>query len=147
MSLFFKIAHEPIDRQALQAPLHLSEAGGFCSFEGWVRNHNEGRAVNGLDYEVYEALATAEGRRILQEAQKKFSLSAASAVHRSGALCIGDIAVWIGVAAPHRDAAFKACRYIIDEIKKRLPVWKKEHYLDGDAQWVMCHHHEDVADR
>lgn len=134
------MASAPVDLNALREDLHLAEAGGFCTFEGWVRNRNEGRPVDGLEYESYEALAQLEGERIVAEALERFEISQAVAMHRTGSLKVGDVAVWIGVSAPHRDAAFRACRYIIDEIKHRVPVWKKEHYLDGDAEWVACHH-------
>lgn len=107
-------------------------------FEGWVRNENEGRAVRRLEYEVYEPLAIVEGEKVLQEAKDQFPHIDALCVHRSGLLEIGDCAVWVGVSAAHRDEAFKACRYIIDEIKTRLPIWKKEHYVDGDSGWVNC---------
>ncbi|MBF0852629.1 molybdenum cofactor biosynthesis protein MoaE [Gluconobacter wancherniae] len=136
----FQMASEPVSIETLRAALHLAQAGGFCSFEGWVRNTNEGRPVDGLDYEAYDALATKEGERILDEAMARYDISHAVAMHRTGSLNVGDVAVWIGVSAPHRDAAFRACRYIIDEIKHRVPVWKNERYLDGDTQWVACHH-------
>lgn len=123
-------------RDALQDPRH----GGFCAFEGWVRNRNDGRDVDGLEYEVYDELALAEGERILAEAREHFGDIQAVGAHRSGTLRVGELAVWVGVSAPHRDAAFRACRYIIDAFKHRLPVWKKEHYLDGDTQWVVCAH-------
>jgi molybdopterin synthase catalytic subunit len=114
--------------------------GGHVAFEGWVRNHNEGKTVLSLEYEAYAALAIQEGQRILSEAQEKFGITQALAIHRVGHLQIGDLAVWVGVASPHRKAAFLACSYIIDEIKHRLPIWKKEHYADGSAEWVACHH-------
>jgi molybdopterin synthase catalytic subunit len=113
-------------------------AGGLCVFEGWVRNENEGRTVNQLEYEVYEPLAVSEGQKVITEAKQQFPFLDACCVHRSGLLEIGDCAVWVGVSARHRDEAFKACRYIIDEIKIRLPIWKKEHYVDGDSGWVNC---------
>ena len=136
----FLMADAAVDLNMLREGLHLAEAGGFCTFEGWVRNSNEGRPVDGLEYESYAALAEKEGARIIEEALARFEISHAVAMHRTGTLRVGDVAVWIGVSAPHRDAAFRACRYIIDEIKHRVPVWKKEHYLDGDAEWVACHH-------
>ncbi|MCQ9155707.1 molybdenum cofactor biosynthesis protein MoaE [Acidomonas methanolica] len=142
----FLISAEPVSLDTLRAPLLLSSAGGYCSFEGWVRETNDGRAVSGLDYVSYLPLAQSEGERILAEAHARFAVSAVAAMHRTGYLAIGDLAVWIGVSAPHRDAAFRACRFIIDEIKKRLPVWKKEHYLDGEAEWVACHHDHDHHD-
>ena len=113
-------------------------AGGLCVFEGWVRNENEGRTVERLEYEVYEPLAVSEGEEVIAEAKGLFPHLQAACVHRSGLLDIGDCAVWVGVSSPHRDEAFKACRYIIDQIKVRLPIWKKEHYIDGDSGWVNC---------
>lgn len=103
-----------------------------------MRNENEGKPVERLEYEVYEPLAVKEGEKVLAEARQQFPHLQAACAHRSGLLEIGDCAVWVGVAAPHRDEAFKACRYIIDEIKLRLPIWKKEHYVDGDSGWVNC---------
>lgn len=136
----FSLSDRAIDVSASRAPLLHVAAGGFCSFEGWVRNHNDGREVGGLEYEAYEALALAEGERIVQEAIDRYGVLAATCVHRTGHLAIGDLAVWIGVSSAHRDEAFRACRYVIDEIKHRLPIWKKEHYLSGETAWVACSH-------
>ncbi len=127
-----------IEPAALQASLQNPGAGGFCSFEGWVRNVNDGRTVERLEYEAYEPLVIAEGEKVLADAKAQFPYLEARCVHRTGLLEIGDLAVWVGVAAAHRDEAFKACRYIIDELKVRLPIWKKEHYVDGDSGWVNC---------
>jgi len=138
----FELTAAPVDLAAQREALKHPGSGGFCAFEGWVRNNNEGREVGGLEYEAYTELAIAEGERILAEATERYGVLAASAVHRVGNLAIGDLAVWIGVSAPHRDEAFRACRYIIDEIKHRLPIWKKEHYLEGDHAWVACSHTE-----
>ena len=132
----FDLSPDPIDAAVLQKKLHDGSAGACVTFEGWVRNRNDGRAVRALDYEAYAPLAKKEGDRILAEAQAKFSLVAATAVHRVGALRLGDMAVWVGVSAKHRGAAFDACRYIIDEAKGRLPIWKREHYADGSIEWV-----------
>ena len=107
-------------------------------FEGWIRNHNEGRAVLRLEYEIYRPIAAREGRVILQEAKEKFAIGDAQCVHREGLLELSDTAVLVAAVAPHRDEAFQACRYIIDEVKHRLPIWKKEHYADGEAHWVNC---------
>ena len=112
--------------------------GGYASFEGWVRNHNEGRRVLRLEYEAYEALALKEGERIVAEALERFGVRRIACVHRVGELAIGELAVWVGVSAAHRDEAFAACRYVIDEVKQRLPIWKKEHYPEGDSGWVNC---------
>lgn len=134
----FRISSEPLDPAGLKARLADSRAGACVVFEGWVRQNNEGREVSALEYEAYPELAEKEGRRILEEAKQRFSLLGASAVHRTGKLGLGDLAVWVGVAAAHRDAAFEACRYIIDETKARVPIWKKEHYLEGESQWINC---------
>jgi molybdopterin synthase catalytic subunit len=127
-----------IDAEGLKRSLVNDGAGGFCSFEGWVRNLNDGRTVERLEYEAYEPLVVSEGLRVLEEARQKFPFLEARCVHRTGLLEIGDLAVWVGVASAHRDEAFRACRYIIDELKVRLPIWKKEHYVDGDSDWVNC---------
>lgn len=136
----FSISAVPLDVPALRAALQNPAHGAFCAFEGWVRNRNDGRDVQGLEYEVYSTLALAEGETILAEARARFGDIDALGVHRSGVLAVGELAVWVGVSSPHRDAAFGACRYIIDAIKHRLPVWKKERYVDGDARWVLCTH-------
>lgn len=136
----FSISHTAIDVQAFRASLADETSGACLIFEGWVRNHNDGRGVLRLAYEVYEPLALKEGAVILQEARSRFEISQASAIHRAGELALAEPAVVVGVTASHRDAAFRACRYIIDEIKQRLPVWKKEYYADGNAEWVNCQH-------
>lgn len=133
-----EMTKDPIDPAALARSLANPAAGGYCSFEGWVRNENEGQEVERLEYEAYEPLAIVEGEKVLAEAKKKFACLEARCVHRVGLLELGECAVWIGVASAHRDEAFKACRYIIDEIKVRLPIWKKEHYVNGDSGWVNC---------
>lgn len=133
-----EIAATAIDPDALRQRLFDPAAGAYCGFEGWVRNHNEGREVLRLEYEVYAPVAIAEGEKILAEARERYGKVNAHCVHREGLLEIGDCAVWVGVSSPHRDEAFRACRYIIDALKVRLPIWKKEHYADGDADWVSC---------
>ncbi len=134
----FAFSNAAIDIAALQQTLRDPAAGGYASFEGWVRNHNEGLQVTRLEYEAFEALAIKEADLIIAEAIKKYGVLRAACVHRVGTLEIGDIAVWVGVSSAHRDEAFKACRYIIDEVKHRLPIWKKEHYINGDSGWVNC---------
>jgi molybdopterin synthase catalytic subunit len=133
-----EMTKDPIDPAALARSLANPAAGGYCAFEGWVRNENEGHDVRRLEYEAYEPLAVVEGDKVLAEAKDKFPCLEVRCVHRVGLLEIGECAVWIGVASAHRDEAFRACRYIIDEIKVRLPIWKKEHYVNGDSGWVNC---------
>jgi len=132
----FWLADAPVDLAPLRRRVQHDRAGAFASFEGWVRDHNDGRPVRGLRYESYVALAEAEGAKVVAEARTRFELCAALCVHRIGDLAIGDMAVWVGVTAAHRGAAFDACRYIIDEIKDRVPIWKHERYADGDAGWL-----------
>ena len=134
----FRISNEPLDPAALSRTLADAHAGACVTFEGWVRNHNEGQPVQALDYEAYAPLAEKEGARILAEAREKFSILGAVCVHRVGTLALGDMAVWVGVTAEHRGAAFEACRYIIDEAKARVPIWKKEHYTGGATTWINC---------
>lgn len=128
----FRLTSEPIE----VPPLDHEAAGGYVTFDGRVRNHNEGKPVLRLEYEAYDLLAEIEGNRILEEATSMFGLLDAQCVHRTGLLEIGESAVWIGVAASHRGEAFKACEYIIDELKKRVPIWKKEHYAEGPSEWI-----------
>ncbi len=146
----FSLSAEPINRENEISRLVNDKAGALAVFEGWVRNHNEGKQVSSLEYQVYEALAVKEGTKILHEAKHKFNLHHIVCVHRYGHLKLGEAAVWIGATATHRDDAFKASRYVIDEIKLRLPVWKKEHYVSEEPKWVFCkdhhthvHFHED----
>lgn len=134
----FKISKQPIDAAALQRALGDERAGACVTFEGWVRNRNEGQPVSSLEYEAYVPLATSEGEKVLAEARTKFALLGAACVHRVGHLRLGEMAVWVGVTAEHRGAAFDACRYIIDEAKARLPIWKKEHYASGATAWINC---------
>ena len=141
----FNISESPIDPQALKAELAQAASGACVCFEGWVRNHNEGQAVEALEYSAYTALAEKEGGRILAEARERFEIEAVRCVHRIGSLDIGDIAVWVGVSSAHRDAAFEAARFIIDETKDRVPIWKRERYRHGTTEWVNCHQMEEKA--
>ena len=134
----FRFSSTPLDESTLRAELSDPTCGGYAAFEGWVRDHNEGRRVHRLEYEAFEPLAIKEGERIIAEAIARFGVAHAACVHRIGALEIGEKAVWVGVTARHRDEAFRACRYIIDEVKHRVPIWKKEHYESGDSGWVNC---------
>jgi len=132
----FSLQETALDIAALRAPLAHAQAGAYASFEGWVRDHHGGRSVTGLHYEAYVALAQTEGEKVLAEARSRFDIIDIRCAHRTGELTIGDLAVWVGVTAAHRDAAFAACRYVIDEIKSRVPIWKHERYAEGDATWL-----------
>jgi len=123
-----------INKTTLENP----EVGGAVSFEGRVRNVNKGKKVTLLEYQVYEEMAVLEGKKVVEEALKLFPIKEAICVHRYGSLKIGERAVWILVTSKHRKEAFKACQYIIDEVKNRVPLWKKEFYEDESEAWVEC---------
>lgn len=130
------ITEAPLDGFAPFGSLGSPADGAVLVFEGRVRDTNEGRAVARLDYEAYREMAESELRRICEEAAARHELGAIVAAHRVGRLGIGEVSVAIGVAAPHRAACYEASRYVIEEIKARLPVWKHEHYEDGGSTWV-----------
>jgi molybdopterin synthase catalytic subunit len=134
----FEISTEKIDPAELSRSLANGRAGALCTFEGWVRNNNENKTVLQLEYEAYESLCLIEAEKIIEEVRSRFNIVDVRAVHRVGSLGIGDIAVWIGVTAEHRDAAFAACLRVIDEIKSRLPIWKRETYENGRTEWINC---------
>ena len=135
---FFRFSHEPIDCSALRSEIQDPACGGYAAFEGWVRNQNEGREVRRLEYEAFEPLAIKEGERILAATAERYGVQRIACVHRIGSLALGDVAVWVGASSRHRNEAFLACREVIDEVKHRLPIWKKEHYVDGESGWVNC---------
>ncbi len=117
---------------------HHPSAGAFVSFEGWVRNHNEGKNVLHLEYEAYIPMAEKVIQAIIQEIKKKFSVEAIHVYHRVGRLKIGDIAVWVGVCGAHRKESFQACETVMGELKHRAPIWKKETYQNHSTEWISC---------
>jgi molybdopterin synthase catalytic subunit len=132
----FALLDVAIDESRLRAMLDDDSCGAFVSFEGRVRNHNNASSVERLSYYGYEELAINQGRQIIEEAKSKFEITHAIAIHRIGALEIGDIAVWIGVVSSHRYPAFDACRWILDTVKADIPVWKQEYYEGADSKWL-----------
>ncbi len=135
-SLHFFLTDQVIDSASLTSELHDAAAGAEVTFDGRVRNHNDGQVVGGLEYQAYPALALATGRRILEEEASRHGILRALAAHRTGSLEIGESAVWVGVATAHRGEAFDAARAIMERLKYELPVWKKETYLNGSTEWV-----------
>ena len=132
----FQIQDTPLDLITLRKDFADATCGALVAFEGLVRNHHEGRAVTQLHYESHPVLADQEGKKILAETLEKFPITHALAIHRVGTLAIGDPAVIILTASSHREAAFDANRYLIDEVKARVPIWKHEHYTDGTSEWT-----------
>lgn len=130
------LTDRPLDPAGLLEAVGGPADGALVLFVGRVRRVNRGRVVVGLRYEAYREMAEAELRRIAEEAAANFAVGAVVAVHRVGALGLGEASVAIAVAAPHRDAAYSASRAVIEEIKERLPVWKREEYADGTADWL-----------
>jgi molybdopterin synthase catalytic subunit len=134
----FRFTQSAIDTEEARRELRDFGAGGYVSFEGWVRDQNEGQEVTRLEYEAFQELAVKEGGRIVAEALRRFPVKHALCIHRVGSLDLGEMAVWVGVSSAHRGEAFDACRFIIDEVKHRVPIWKKEHYRNGNSGWVNC---------
>lgn len=132
----FQLASQAIDIASLAAALDHPAAGAVVTFDGRVRNHNAGQAVSHLEYQAYPALAVSTGQQIVEEEASRHGLLGVQAVHRTGVLAIGDVAVWLGVASAHRGPAFDGARAIMERLKYELPVWKKETYADGRTEWV-----------
>ena len=129
------LSHEPLDVSALQTQVTKADRGGIASFVGLVRNHQGGRTVAALAYSAYEPMAELVCAEIVAEAERRWPVRVALR-HRLGELAIGDPAVAVAAAGGHRDEAFAACRYVIEELKRRVPIWKRETYADGSTVWV-----------
>jgi MoaE-MoaD fusion protein len=129
------IVREAIDTATLAREVRADEDGAVATFDGCVRNHSHGRATLYLEYEAYEAMALAKMNEIAAQVHEKFSIDRVAMVHRLGRLEIGETSVFIAVSSAHRAAAFDACRYAIDTLKKTVPIWKKEFFADG-AVWA-----------
>lgn len=130
------IVESPIDIAAIVDEVSAAGCGAVATFLGTVRNTSHGRAVSGLSYSSYAGMATREMQRIVEEAEALAPGAEIVAVHRIGDLGVGDVCVMIAAAHAHRAPAFDACRYVIEEIKKRVPIWKRERFDDGSLEWV-----------
>jgi molybdopterin synthase catalytic subunit len=130
------IVTHPIDVTAIIAEVASDGAGATSLFLGTVRDINDGRAVTGMEYTAYGAMAERELAKIAAEAVERFGGVALSVEHRIGVLALGDVSVAIAAAHPHRRDALDATRFVIEELKKRVPIWKREHYADGTREWV-----------
>lgn len=127
---------EPVDGEALRQRVEASDCGAVVLFLGTVRDTNRGREVTALQYEAYGPMAVEELEAVAREAVERFSVERVAARHRTGLLRPGDVAVGVAVGAAHRDAAFEACRWIMEELKARVPLWKHERYADGEERWL-----------
>ena len=131
--MMMHLTRHPIEVDALLAEVQGPERGGTCLFVGTVRNDAD---ITGIDYSAYEAMAFAEIERILSDANAQWPEARVTLQHRLGLIPVGEASIAIAAAAPHRDEAFAACRFVIEEVKKGLPVWKKELSANGSASWV-----------
>jgi molybdopterin synthase catalytic subunit len=130
------IVDEPIDTAALVAEVARQANGAILLFVGTVREVNDGRAVSGMEYKTYRSMAERELADIVREARVEFGTDDIVVEHRVGTLGLGEASVAIAVAHAHRGAAYDASRYVIEQLKKRVPIWKLEHYVDGTREWV-----------
>jgi molybdopterin synthase catalytic subunit len=133
---FTDVTHAPLDLGALIARVAGPDAGAIASFVGTVRNVHEGRAVTGIDYEAYEPMASLELARVANEAVARWPGVRVAVSHRVGTLVVGDASVAIAVASARRAPALDAVRFVIETLKVRVPIWKREHYVDGTRAWV-----------
>ena len=131
----FRLTREPIRAQELAESLKAPEDGALVVFDGFVRNNFRGKKTLYLEYEAYESMAYAKMREIGAQIREKFSVHRVAIVHRLGRIEIGETSVWIAVSSPHRAAAFDACRFAIDTLKRSVPIWKKEYFVGG-AVWA-----------
>lgn len=131
-----QLVRDPIDPRAVIDAVADASCGAVSLFLGTVRDVNEGRQVTGIEYTAYESMATAELTRIAEEAVARFAGIRVAVIHRVGTLALGDVSVAIAVAHAHRAPALDAGRYVIEELKRRVPIWKREHYVDGTREWV-----------
>jgi molybdopterin synthase catalytic subunit len=131
----YELVREPMDRAALASHVRAAEDGATVTFDGFVRNQSHNRPTLYLDYEAYESMALAKMREIGAQLREKYRIHRVAMVHRLGRLEIGETSVFIAVSAAHRAAAFDACRFAIDTLKRTVPIWKKEYFEDG-AVWA-----------
>ena len=133
---YASIVGEPLDAARILAESLSDEDGAALLFWGVVRNENDGRAVTQLEYHAYEAMAEREILRIVDEARERWPVGDVRVYHRVGLLQVGEASIAIAVAAPHRGEAYEASRYVIEQIKRRVPIWKREGYTEGEHEWV-----------
>lgn len=138
MNELIHLTNEPLSTEVVTALVSEPAYGGIDVFIGTVRDQTKGKKVQRLEYEAYEPMALSEMGKIAQQVKQKWPQSSIAIHHRIGNLAIGEAAVIIAVATPHRDQAFVACKYAIDTLKEQVPIWKKEIFEDGEV-WVAAH--------
>ena len=136
MSIYVDVTESPIDERDLRARVGDASDGAVLLFLGTVRDHNDGRPVERLHYDTSRDMALRELRAIADAAAARAGTDRIAVVHRTGTLEIGEVSLAVAVSSPHRAEAFDAARWIIEEIKARVPVWKKEHYADAKPEWL-----------
>lgn len=132
-----RLTHDPLDAAAMAAEMRLPDCGAVLTFEGTTRDHHDGRRVVRLAYEAYEPMALREIEALEHESCDRFAIRACAIAHRLGEVPPAEASVVVVVAAHHRGPAFDACRWVMDELKRRVPIWKQERYEDGGAEWVQ----------
>lgn len=130
------MTRDPIQTEEILESIRTASDGAVVLFLGVVRDQNEGRVVEGIEYEAYQEMAVSVLTAIAREAGESADTERIAVAHRTGELEVGEVGLAIAVGSPHREEAYQASRYIIEEIKKRLPVWKKERFTDGETIWV-----------
>lgn len=136
------VTREPLDPEKITALVRKDSNGAVVTFLGVTRNHADGRQVLGLEYEAYEEMAVSELEKVRLEVLAKYGIDDMAISHRIGTVDIGQISLVVATASPHRKEAFHACHEAVDLLKERVPIWKKEHFEDGEARWVACESHE-----
>ncbi len=131
-----ELVRDAIDVARRTAALGEASAGAVVTFSGVVRDRHDGRAVEGIAYTAYDAMARRELRAVAEEAARRWPLCAVDVTHRVGDLVVGDVALFVGASGAHRAEAFDAVRWIVDAVKRRVPVWKHERYRDGTGRWL-----------
>jgi molybdopterin synthase catalytic subunit len=140
MSILARVVSEPIRAELVAAELSAPQYGAQLVFWGLVRDENEGKRVHAVSYDVHPALAEKTFREIGEEARERYGRELhVVVIHRAGRLAVGEVSVVVGVASGHRDEAYQASRYVIEQLKQRSPIWKQEHYADGDSEWLLGH--------
>jgi molybdopterin synthase catalytic subunit len=142
-----RITKEPIDLQSIVQAVITPASGGINVFVGTTRNHARGRDVDLLEYEAYEPMALRMMQRIVEDARGRWPLHAVAVVHRLGRVEVGEVSVAIAVSSAHRNEAFEACRFLIDELKRVVPIWKREYFSDGSVEWSQQTHEQVLSSK